>query len=49
MNNDLFQEMQTLLDLDPSETTEEQDERLAQLLALHDSGQAYFADEGESR
>lgn len=42
MHHELFEEMQRLIDLDPSETTEEQEDRLAALLDLHDSGMAYF-------
>lgn len=45
MHHELFEEMQRLIALDPSETTDEQEDRLAELLALHDSGEAYLPDE----
>lgn len=46
MHHDLFEEMQHLISLDPQETTDEQEDRLAELLDLHDEGQAYL-DEGD--
>lgn len=45
MSHELFEEMQRLIAMDPSETTNDQEDRLSDLLALHDSGMAYFADE----
>ena len=45
MHHELFEEMLRLIALDPAETTEAQEDRLAELLALHDSGQTYLPDE----
>lgn len=42
MHHELFEEMQSLIALNPDETTEDQEDRLADLLWLHDSGMAYF-------
>jgi len=42
MHHELFEEMQRLINLDPQETTEKQEDRLSKLIALHDSGEAYF-------
>ena len=44
MQHELFEEMQRLLEMNPVETTDEQEDRLALLLELHDSGQAYLDD-----
>lgn len=44
MHHELFEEMCRLIDLDPCETSDEQEDRLADLLRLHDSGMAYFDD-----
>lgn len=44
MHHELFEEMQRLIAMDPQETTDEQEDRLARLLDLHDSGQTYLAD-----
>ncbi len=44
MHHELFEEMQRLIDMDPSETTDEQEDHLALLLDLHDSGQTYLED-----
>lgn len=42
MHHDLFNEMQSLINMDPCETTQEQEDRLDELLNLHDSGGAYL-------
>lgn len=44
MRHDLFEEMQRLIAMDPQETTDEQEDRLALLLELHDSGETYLDD-----
>lgn len=44
MHHELFEEMQRLIAMDPDDTTDEQEDRLAVLLALHDSGETYLDD-----
>ncbi len=44
MHHELFEEMQRLIAMDPSDTTDAQEDRLAELLALHDSGETYLDD-----
>ena len=44
MHHDLFEEMQRLIAMDPQETTDEQEDRLAMLLELHDSGETSLDD-----
>lgn len=43
MHHELFEEMQALISRD--DLTDAEEDRLADLLALHDSGQTYFGEE----